>query len=179
MSRRRVVTGHDAHGHAVFVSDERIEPVCPPGRLYHQLWGGDVTPEFPDDGSCPEHTAFYPPIGGFRFIVITIPVDTQHGPGTDTDHDVVEAQYEELTPGIARYMEHDGDGMHATPTLDFVVVLSGSVRLELDAGASAVLYQGDTLVQNGTRHRWTNPGDTPAVLSFFSIGAHHQGVSTK
>jgi hypothetical protein len=48
--------------------------------------------------------------------------------------------------------------------------------LELDDGASVHLHPGDTVVQNGTRHRWSNPGDEPATLAVFICGAHHDGV---
>ena len=36
---------------------------------------------------------------------------------------------------------------------------------------------GDTVVQNGTRHRWGNRGTEPAVLAVFLIGAHRAGHS--
>jgi hypothetical protein len=35
-----------------------------------------------------------------------------------------------------------------------------------------VLRPGDTVVQNGTRHRWGNPGTEPAVLAVFLIGTY-------
>jgi mannose-6-phosphate isomerase-like protein (cupin superfamily) len=48
--------------------------------------------------------------------------------------------------------------------------------LELDDGATVHLRPGDTVVQNGTRHRWSNPGTEPAVLAVFICGAHHDRV---
>ena len=62
--------------------------------------------------------------------------------------------------------------MHTTDTIDFEVVLSGEVILELDDGAQTVLRPGDTVVPNGTRHRWDNRGAEPAVVALFLIGAH-------
>lgn len=56
MSVRRVVTGHDESGKSVFASDEVVEPDRPapmPSAEFYQLWGGDATPQFPDDGSAP------------------------------------------------------------------------------------------------------------------------------
>jgi len=35
-----------------------------------------------------------------------------------------------------------------------------------------VLRPGDTVVQNGTRHRWVNRGTEPAVMAVFMCGAH-------
>ena len=63
--------------------------------------------------------------------------------------------------------------MHTTDTIDFEVVLEGTVVLELDDGAEVTLHPGDTVVQNGTRHRWKNPGDSPARLALFICGAFH------
>jgi quercetin dioxygenase-like cupin family protein len=66
--------------------------------------------------------------------------------------------------------------MHTTATIDYGVVLSGEVILELDDGAKLTLRPGDTYIQNGTRHRWSNTGDVPAVLAVALIGAHHDKV---
>ena len=67
MNVRRVVTGHDDRGKAVFVSDECVAPTTVtllPGFAFHRLWGGDSTPRFPDDGSMPPFVNYFPPIGG-------------------------------------------------------------------------------------------------------------------
>ena len=80
-------------------------------------------------------------------------------------------------PGLVQYMDASDPGMHTTNTIDFEVVLDGTVVLELDDGAQVTLNPGDTVVQNGTRHRWTNPGDTPARLAVFICGAAHAGIS--
>jgi quercetin dioxygenase-like cupin family protein len=66
--------------------------------------------------------------------------------------------------------------MHATDTIDFEVVLEGTVILELDDDAEVTLHPGDTVVQNGTRHRWRNGGDTVARLAVFMCGADHANV---
>ena len=44
-------------------------------------------------------------------------------------------------------------------------------------GATVHLHPGDTVVQNGTRHRWSNPGEVPVVIAVFLIGAHHDRVT--
>jgi hypothetical protein len=38
------------------------------------------------------------------------------------------------------------------------------------------LNAGDAYIQNGTRHRWSNPGDVPAVIAVTFIGANHDQV---
>lgn len=179
MDVRRVVTGHDAEGKAVFVSDERVAPIVPdllPGNEFHRLWGGDTTPRFPDDGSRPEDRSYFPPVGGFRFGFFTIPPDGGAGAPADLDFDAAMADFEVKLPGLAGHMEPAEPGMHTTATIDFEVLLSGTVTLELDDGAKVDLRPGDTVVQNGTRHRWSNAGSEAAVLAVFICGAHHDRV---
>ena len=67
-------------------------------------------------------------------------------------------------------------GMHTTDTIDFEVVLEGTITLELDDGAEVALRPGDTVVQNGTRHRWKNAGDSVARFAVFICGASHAGI---
>jgi mannose-6-phosphate isomerase-like protein (cupin superfamily) len=179
MDVRRVVTGHNKDGKAVFVSDELVAPLTPrlaPGTAFHRLWGGDGPPHFPDDGSLPPHTTYFPPVGGFRFGFFQLPPDNGHGLPDDVDIQAGLEEIEQMVPGLAQYTEPDDPGMHTTPTIDFEVVLSGEVVLELDDGATVQLKPGDTVVQNGTRHRWSNPGSEPAVLAVFICGAHHDRI---
>ena len=179
MDVRRVVTGHGPDGKAVFVSDEPVSPVEPallPGSAFHLLWGGDAPAHFPDDGTRPDAPTYFPPVGGFRFGLFTLPPDGGAGVPADLDIEAALAELEEKLPGLAGHMERGDPGMHTTATIDFEVVLSGSVNLELDDGAKVTLSPGDTVIQNGTRHRWSNPGDEPAVLAVFITGAHHDKV---
>ena len=50
-------------------------------------------------------------------------------------------------------MEPETPGMYTSTTMDFRMIVSGRVVLELDDGATKVLGLGDTIVQDGTRHR--------------------------
>jgi quercetin dioxygenase-like cupin family protein len=75
-------------------------------------------------------------------------------------------------PGLAERFEPDAPGMHTTETIDYAVVLDGAITLELDAGRTVELGTGDVVIQNGTRHAWRNPGEHPATVAFFVVGAH-------
>jgi mannose-6-phosphate isomerase-like protein (cupin superfamily) len=110
-------------------------------------------------------------VGGYRFALTSIPPGTVSVPA-DLDLQTALAEMEVKLPGMVAYLEPDNPGMHTTDTIDFEVVLSGEVILELDDGVEKVLRPGDTVVQNGTRHRWRNRGIEPAVLAAFLIGAH-------
>lgn len=174
MKVRRVVTGQRADGKSVFVGDEQVEPITLaliPGAEFHRLWGADEVVSLPTDGAMPEHKDYFPPAGGFRWGFFTLP---PAGVGLPEDVDINAAltEMEQKLPGMAGHMEPDNPGMHTTHTVDFEVVLSGEVWLELDDGAEVCLKQGDTVVQNGTRHRWINKGTEPAVLAVGIVGAN-------
>jgi hypothetical protein len=177
---RRVVTGHDAAGKAVFASDEEVEPVTvaiAPGQEFHRLWGADEAPSFPDDGSIPAHTAYFPPVGGFRFGLFSVPPQGSVTLPPDLDVAAAFAEMEQKLPGLAGHMERDHPGMHTTATVDYEYVIEGEVVLELDDGAEVTLRAGDTVVQNGTRHAWHNRTDSMARLVVVLVGAHHDGVA--
>jgi quercetin dioxygenase-like cupin family protein len=174
MSVRRVVTGHDDAGKAVFASEEEVEPrtvAMLPGAEFHMLWGADSPPTLPDPGSQPSWNTYFPPVGGFRFILATLPPDDVQLPA-DFDAEAAAAEFEEKLPGVLATVEPDNPGMHTSDTIDFDVVLSGQVILELDDGVERLLRPGDTVVQNGTRHRWKVPGPEPTVMAIFLIGAN-------
>ncbi len=180
MDVRRVVTGHDESGKSVFVSDEAVGPRSPvllPGSEFTLLWGGDQTPQFPDDGSMPNWHTYFPPVGGFRFSMFTLPPGTAEADPGGLSVEEALADAEQKLPGLLGYMDPSDAGMHTTDTIDFEVVLEGTVILELDDGAEVTLQPGDTVVQNGTRHRWRNPGEAPARMALFTCGASHANVS--
>jgi mannose-6-phosphate isomerase-like protein (cupin superfamily) len=180
MNVRRVVTGHDADGRAVFVSDELVASVAPTltlGTEFHLLWGADGRASFPDDGSRPQAELYFPPVDGFRFAFFTIPPNRDARPPTDIDMTAAQEEFRSKLPGLAEHLETEHPGMHTTATIDFGVVISGEAILELDNNEKVTLFPGDTYVQNGTRHRWSNTGEVPFVIAVILIGAHHSKVS--
>jgi mannose-6-phosphate isomerase-like protein (cupin superfamily) len=53
-------------------------------------------------------------------------------------------------------------------------VISGEVSLELDDGIEVHLHPGDSVVQNGTRHRWRKGGSEPCQMAVIMLGARCQ-----
>ena len=185
MNVRRVVTGHDRNGKAVFVSDVPVGPITTslvPGAEFHRLWGSDTAPTFPDSGTMPSYATYFPPVGGFRVWFFSLP-PRRRGTSQDAAAALPDpaalSEFEAKLPGLAQYLEPDVPGMHTTPTMDFEVVLAGEIVLELDEGVSVTLRAGDTIVQNGTRHRWRNDGEVQAVVAVFICGAHHARFATR
>ncbi|HXX71484.1 MAG TPA: cupin domain-containing protein [Candidatus Acidoferrum sp.] len=174
MKIRRVVTGHTVGGKAKVASDAEVDGLgmaLLPGAEFHRLWGADVLPTFPDDGSPYPSVAYFPPAGGFRFGLFTLPPDSVVA-ATPTEAALKEA--EEKLPGAVAYLEPDHPGMHTTDTIDFEYVVSGEIWLELDDGVEVHLRAGDTVVQNGTRHAWRNKGSEPCQMVVCLIGARRK-----
>lgn len=175
MGIRRVVTGHDSAGKAVFASDEEVEPVTVslvPGMEFYRMWGIDQTARFPDPGAPGPEVQYFPPVGGVRFGLFSVPPDSIAFPD-DLDVEAALSEFEEKLPGMASHMEPEDPGMHTTASIDYEFVVSGRIVLELDDGATTTLSAGDTVVQNGTRHAWRNPFDEPCLIAMVLVGAHH------
>ena len=59
--------------------------------------------------------------------------------------------------------------MHRTNSIDYGIVLSGEVELELDDGATTLLGPGDVVVQRGTIHLWRNRSATDVCRIVFVL----------
>jgi len=182
VNMRRVVTGHDSTGSAVFVRDEVVQPVgvsMLPGVEFLRVWGADTALQFPDNGAMPSATTYFPPLGGFRVALFTLPpAGAGDAPPQGAAGAAAVDEFEAKLPGLIGYLEPGAPGMHTTPTIDFDLVLAGEVILELDNGATKTLRPGDIVIQNGTRHRWRNEATVPATLAVFICGAHHEKFPT-
>jgi quercetin dioxygenase-like cupin family protein len=139
---RRIVTGHDAQGHAILWKDGQ-----PPRQFSGAdkvqatlVWATDATPfdYLRDEDMGERQLGIAPPPGGTRFSVV------------------------EIQPGNAPYL-------HRTDSIDYVICLQGEVEMQLDDGASVKMSAGDVLVQRGTHHAWVNRGDTACRLAVVLI----------
>ena len=140
---RRVVTGHDADGRSVVLSDGPTpNSQGIPGATFHELWSTTETPaslapaEKVEPTSRPLVTP--PPAGG-------------------TVIRVVDLEAQSRSP------------MHRTQSLDYGIVLGGEPTLVLDDGSQTPLAPGDVVVQRGTDHAWVNDTDEPARMAFVLV----------
>ncbi len=166
-----VVTGQSESGKSVIVRNTPVKPVSLallPGYEFHRLWGSDSVAELPSDGTPPSQPRYFPAKSGFRFGFFTIRPDTR----TSVDQISTASALEEIQqklPGMIDVLEPDHPGMHTTDTVDFDVIVSGEVYLELDDGAEVLLKAGDCVIQNGTRHAWHNRSSEKCVISAVAI----------
>ena len=140
---RRVVTGHDDGGKAVVQIDEVCGNVISRRERHHScvVWS---TASFPVDNAGHEDES-------------ARPVSTTPPEGTVF-------RIIEYGPGVA-------PRNHRTDTIDYAVVISGEIDMELDDGVAVHLKTGDVIVQRGTIHNWVNNGTEPCVIAFVLIAA--------
>jgi len=133
-----------------------------------RAWSADEPAKYPGPGSDPEAPGYFPPVGGVRLLISTF------NPGYGMQAAAEDEELQASAPDVADAMEDDAPGMHTTDTTDFEVILTGTVIMELDDGVEVKLGPGDVVVQNGTRHRWKNPGPEASTMAVFMVGAHRR-----
>jgi quercetin dioxygenase-like cupin family protein len=143
MNVRRIVTGHDGGGRAIVLHDGPATNVQSrrPGHEAAVIWSTDG---FPVDNTGSED-------GAEREIASTVPNGSvfrivSYGPGC-------------------------APRLHRTDSIDYGVVMSGEIDMELDDGVVVHLHAGDVVVQRGTLHNWVNNGAEPCVIAFVLIDA--------
>ncbi|WP_439894414.1 cupin domain-containing protein (plasmid) [Ralstonia sp. 25C] len=180
---QRIVTGHDADGRAVIVSQGPLPTVVEiaaiPGTVFHEVWSTSDTPAPIDNGADPTVGALMlpPPTQGTRFRFVDIPPDTS----------------EFLARGATRMQEaftQVGDAhastvransphplMHRTESVDYGVVIDGEMTLVLD-DSEVALVPGSVVIQRGTNHAWANRSDRLCRMLFVLIdGAYDPAIA--
>jgi uncharacterized cupin superfamily protein len=75
------------------------------------------------------------------------------------------------SPGASTYTARaPSPYMQKTRTLDFCLILDGEITLVLDT-AEVHLSAGDTVVQRGTNHAWSNRSNRPCTIAISSHDA--------
>ncbi|WP_227589868.1 cupin domain-containing protein [Demequina pelophila] len=148
---RRVVTGHDAAGTSVVLSDG-IVPVHrfmpQDGVGFYEIWQTDDAPApiGPAEPSEPtERTLRVPP----------------EPRGT-------KIRINEFFPGHVG-PEGRQSPVHRTESVDYGIVLEGQIVLILD-DSEVTLGPGDVVIQRGTDHAWANRTDRVCRVAFILVG---------
>jgi hypothetical protein len=171
---RRIVTGHNAQGKSVIVSDAPSRHVLallndPPFGLT-DLWVTSSSPADNSghaDGAARSTITLEPPQGGTIFRLVEFPPDQATAGKLDR-----KKLFEAMHAGAA--MDHEGarhPGMHKTSTVDYAIVLSGEIYAMMDEGET-LMRAGDCLVQRGTNHAWSNRSQAPCLVAFVLVSAN-------
>ena len=147
---RRIVTGHDAAGTSVVLSDGPVpvsRQIPEDGVAFHEVWNTSGAPAPITAAESTEPTerelAVPPPARGTKIRI------------------------NEFSPG---HLNEAGlqSPVHRTETVDYGIVLEGEITLVLD-DSEVTLGAGDIVVQRGTDHAWANRGTTTAKVVFVLI----------
>src|SRR5262252_6655400 len=139
---RRVITGHDASGKAIVQIDEVSRNMFTgrPGATGINVW---TTEGFPVDNDGKDDAG-------------------QRKAGTTIENGTI-FRILEFAPGLA-------PRNHRTDSIDYIVVLSGEIDMELD-DTVVHLKAGDVMVQRGTIHNWVNRGTEACLLAVILVAA--------
>jgi uncharacterized cupin superfamily protein len=173
---RRLVCIDDEDGKSRALADApspdvRLDPARP-GFASTRIWVAERAPPPMKDLRETLHLphTLEPPPGGSVCRVVTFPPDA--GWRGRVSAAQVQAWFAAMgSPGASSF----GKGaphpyMQQTRTLDFCLVLEGEITLVLDTG-EVHLAAGDTVVQRGTSHAWSNRSDAPCRIAFSSHDA--------
>jgi len=129
--------------------DVRTDPARP-GFSSTLIWATDSTPARIDRANERVRlpNLLSPPPGGSLCRIVTLPPDRAFRGGASSPQ----------------------PAMQKTRTLDFCLVLEGEITLVLDT-EEVHLTAGDTVVQRGTRHAWSNRSIHPCVVAISSHDA--------
>ncbi|MGE0487022.1 MAG: cupin domain-containing protein [Gammaproteobacteria bacterium] len=159
---RLVVSGLDEDGRSTIVSDaDSAVRVATPGFTVCELWQVDRLPT-PLMGTSTLGTepVIDPPPQGLVVRVAAFPPDSEFDPAAYAAS--LDAFHGEDAHGESAAA--DGGGLwHQTDTVDVVTVISGEVYAVLE-GAETLLKAGDTIVNRGVRHIWSNRTNEPCVV---------------
>ena len=139
---RRVVTGLDENGKATVSFDDNLSEVAKqrPGIQSALIWTTDSYP-LEVEGSEDNGRRTVERHPSPRGTIFRV---VEFGPDNPSDN-------------------------HVTQTIDYAVVISGEIDMELDEGREVHLKQGDVLVQRATIHNWRNRGTEPCLIAFVLI----------
>ncbi|MGM9490331.1 cupin domain-containing protein [Ideonella sp. YS5] len=176
----RVVTGHDAEGRALVLTDGPLTTVAHieaiPGTVFHEVWSTAATPApISLDESDPTAGPLMlpPPAQGTRMRFVDIPPDTPEF--LARGHERMQEAFEQIGDEEASTVQPDSPHplMHRTESVDYGVVIEGEMTLVLDQG-EATLRPGSVVIQRGTNHAWANRSGKPCRMLFVLVDGRYE-----
>lgn len=166
---RRVVSGLDENGKSTIVVDELTTTrIAAPAFTVCDIWQAPTLPApAMQEDVLDGEVSLNPPLAGFTYRVTTFPPDSEWD---------LAAGYEDSLGAMGGADAHTDDsdsgiaGLHQTDTVDVITVLSGELYAVLEKGET-LLAPGDSFVQRGTKHTWSNRGDVPCTIVAVQMGA--------
>jgi mannose-6-phosphate isomerase-like protein (cupin superfamily) len=173
---RRIVTGHDATGRSIIISDATSPHVMPimdqPNFAVTDFWKIASTPADntgrTESDPCGLPIQVAPPTGDSVFRVVQFPLDKDWAAKAEAMGGSVPIDETAQSASKGGPVRHAH--MHRTSSIDYAIVLSGEIWAVMDVGETR-LTAGDVLIQRGTNHAWANRSNTPCIVAFVLIDA--------
>lgn len=172
---RRVVTGHDANGRAIVVSDGPAPFVhvnaLDPQWYSTDIWRTDGTPAkivaSPEEPTLGPRRQL-PARNGTVLRINHFPPESEavRNMSAADSRRAFAALGNEKAATFGRGGRHPL--MHRTETIDYAIVLAGEIAMVLDE-EDVLLKAGDVVVQCGTNHAWSNRSNAPCIVAFVLI----------
>jgi mannose-6-phosphate isomerase-like protein (cupin superfamily) len=161
---KRIVTGH-RNGKSVILDEKEIpaQPIIV-GEVF-RLWATSSLPSIPmnERESQKQIREELPTKPGETYFSITVIEPDKVVLNKNKEKGIDQSEF-------WRKIFNDDYGMHTTNTIDYDIVLSGELWMEVDDGVEVYLKAGDCIIQNGTRHAWRNKNSTNCILASVMIG---------
>jgi quercetin dioxygenase-like cupin family protein len=140
-SIRRVVTGHSKEGEAVFISDNQYETIVIPSgdAAMATIWTTNTVPADLNDETDGRERDAGTTLKGGSVIRVVDMLPNSSSP------------------------------MHRTNSIDYGIVISGKIELELDNEVFKTIEAGGIIVQRGTIHKWRNPSSEEVCRIVFVL----------
>ncbi len=171
---RRIITGHDAAGRSVIVSDLPSPHAMALAGVANfgitDLWKTGQSPAS-NAGSadaCSGKISLAPPPSGSVFRIVQFPPDKEYV-GKWKPEAAFASMGDSGTQAIAANTTRH-EAMHRTSSVDYAFVMEGEIWAVMDEG-EVKMKAGDVLVQRGTSHAWSNRSDAPCMVGFVLIDA--------
>lgn len=138
---RRIVTGHNNDGTAIFTSDESYETIVIPSgdAAMATIWS-----------------------------TATVPADCND----TTDGRIRETGTTLKCGSVIRVVDmlpNASSPLHRTNSIDYGIIISGKIELELDNQVFKTIEAGEIIVQRGTIHKWRNPSSDEICRIIFVL----------
>jgi mannose-6-phosphate isomerase-like protein (cupin superfamily) len=171
---RRIVTIDDAEGRSKPLSigpvlDVSRDPARP-GYASSHIWAASIHSHGTDVQTVRTHPTIEPPSKGSVCRIITFPPDAVYA-GKVGANEVAAFFAAAGSPHASTYSpKAPHPYMQKSRTLDFCLILEGRITLVLDT-QEVDLVAGDTVIQRGANHAWSNRSSEPCVIAFTLIDA--------
>ncbi|HTH95913.1 MAG TPA: cupin domain-containing protein [Stellaceae bacterium] len=174
---RRIVTAN-INGRSLRLSDGPVTDItrdpARPGYESSEIWVHDGSANLGAGLSLTRtHRRLQPPPGGSLCRIVTFPPDSVFKAKIGAE--AVAAYFAAAgSPEASTYSaKAPHPYMQKTATLDFCLVLKGRITLVLDT-QEVELEAGDTVVQRGSNHAWSNRSDAPCTIAFTMVDGEYE-----